>query len=278
MQSLVQEIQTQHTPDTLAESLRGEPGLVLLRSGAFGHPGARYSFVCVHPFLRFRAFGSECHLEGAESKVLFGNPWNVLEGLMARFELLDEIDLPFPLGGCCGYWGYDLKNFVEPKLPRRAFNDLELPDLCVGFYTSVIVFDHRLDRVWIVATGLNPDGSRDFSTARNQLAFWNDILSEVGRRVLTPPPPTNANDLSSNLSRQEYIHKINIAQDFIRAGDIYQVNIAQRFAANTGMDGWEFFQRLSELSPAPYAAYLDCGDFQIASSSPELFLRISGDG
>ena len=75
---------------------------------------------------------------------------------MARFELLDEIDLPFPLGGCFGYWGYDLKNFTEPKLPRRAVNDLELPDCHVGFYDSLVVFDHQLGKVFIVSTGLMP--------------------------------------------------------------------------------------------------------------------------
>ncbi len=66
----------------------------------------------------------------------FGNPWHILDALMSRYELLDEIDLPFPLGGAFGYWGYDLKNFTEPKLPRRAVNDLELPDCHVGFYDS----------------------------------------------------------------------------------------------------------------------------------------------
>ena len=79
---------------------------------------------------------------------------------MSRFELLDEIDLPFPLGGCFGYWGYDLKNFTEPKLPRRAVNDLELPDCHVGFYDSLVVFDHQLGKVCIVSTGLDADGSR----------------------------------------------------------------------------------------------------------------------
>ena len=68
---------------------------------------------------------------------------------MARYELLDEIDLPFPLGGCFGYWGYDLKNFTEPKLPRRAVNDLELPDCHVGFYDSLVVFDHRLGKTFV---------------------------------------------------------------------------------------------------------------------------------
>ena len=96
---------------------------------------------------------------------------------MARCELLEEVDLPFPLGGCFGYWGYDLRNFVEPKLPRRAANDLELPDCHVGFYDSLVVFDHQLDKTWVVSTGLAADGSRSEKRAGEQLEFWRGLLS-----------------------------------------------------------------------------------------------------
>src|SRR6185369_14112253 len=131
---LVQELTSSVTPESLVERLRGERGIVLLRSAAFDSAQARYSFVTAKPFLTFRSQGSQCEVCSAErTDVQFGNPWHVLDALMARYELLDEIDLPFPLGGCFGYWGYDLKNFVEPKLPRRAVNDLELPDCHVGF-------------------------------------------------------------------------------------------------------------------------------------------------
>src|SRR6185437_15540468 len=121
----------------LAESLANAAGLVLLRTSSFDSPSARYSFVTAEPFLTFRSFGSRCEITRHSSLVTrhsqFGNPWHILDSLMSRCELLDEVDLPFPLGGSFGYWGYDLKNFVEPKLPRRAANDLELPDCHVGF-------------------------------------------------------------------------------------------------------------------------------------------------
>ena len=129
MHPLISEITAGHTPESLAEQLRGEPGVVLLRSALFDSTQTRYSFVTARPFATFRCFGSRCETHSAGlDRVQFGNPWRVLDGLMARYEVLEEMDLPFPLGGCFGYWGYDLKNFVEPKLPRRAANDLELPD------------------------------------------------------------------------------------------------------------------------------------------------------
>src|SRR5260221_8148197 len=147
MRPLIQESTTPHTPESLVEQLHGESGVVLLRSASLEFPQARYSFVAARPFLIFRSFGSKCELHAvSRSDIQFGNPWHVLDGLMARYELLDEVDLPFPLGGCFGSWGYDLKNFVESKLTRRAVNYLELPDCHIGFYDSLVVFDHRLGK------------------------------------------------------------------------------------------------------------------------------------
>ena len=94
----------------------------------------------------------------------------------ARFELLDQLDLPFPLGGCFGFWGYDLKNFVEPRLPRHSPQDLELPDCHVGFYDSLMVFDHRLGKTWIVSTGLNAEGERSPKRATEALEIWRAFL------------------------------------------------------------------------------------------------------
>ena len=187
MRPLIQQIQTTHTPESLVEQLRGEPGIVLLRSGFFDSSQARYSFVTARPFLTLRSFGSRCEISSGDSQhVQFGNPWHVLDGLMARYELLEEIDSPFPLGGCFGYWGYDLKNFVEPKLPRTAVNDLEMPDCAVGFYDSLVVFDHRLDKTWIISTGLQADGSRSETNATKQFRFWKMIGERKTEQGIEP--------------------------------------------------------------------------------------------
>ena len=288
MRPLIQEIQTAHTPETLVEQLIFADGHqcglrndVLLRTNSFDSPSARYSFVAADPFLVFRSSGSHCEInpQSAIRNPHFGNPWHLLDALMARCELLDEIDSPFPLGGAFGYWGYDLKNFTEPKLPRRAVNDLELPDCDVGFYDSLVVFDHRLGKVSVVSTGLDADGSRSEKQAAERMEFWKDKLSRKDAKTQRPASlgvfaPLRA--VSSNLSRDEFIAKVQRVHQYIRSGDIYQVNLSQRLTAKTACSGWELFQRLAAVSPAPFAAFLDCGDFQIASSSPEQFLRISG--
>jgi para-aminobenzoate synthetase component I len=288
MRPLIAEIENSRPPESLAWQLLHPAGdrrhfnTVLLRSN-----GDRYSFLAANPFLTFRAFGSRCETTQGKSRVShvqFGSPWQVLDALMSRFELLDEVDLPFPLGGCFGFWGYDLKNFTEPKLPRRALNDLELPDCHVGFYDSLVIFDHQLGKTFVVSTGLDADSSRGEKRAQEQLTFWkNEILNPEHSRKEAEAQSSeivcaskSPREISSNLSRDDFLGAVRRAQKYIHTGDIYQVNLSQRLAASCEISGWEFFQRLSAVSPAPFAAFLDCGDFQIASSSPEQFLRLSG--
>jgi para-aminobenzoate synthetase component 1 len=346
---MIQEVPTAHTPESLAAQLLafapGTPNsvfrtphsnVVLLRTSQCDSPSERYSFVTADPFLTFRAFGSRCEIGAGTarppsrksgrarlpgtgrphpaSQKQFGNPWHLLDALMARFESLDEIDWPFPLGGAFGYWGYDLKNFTEPKLPRRAVNDLELPDCYVGFHDSVVVFDHRTGKVSVISTGVDVDGSRTEKRAADRMEFWKEQLERSPtpsgsrserardkgnqrekqsapaeiielREQLAPLPGKRAGmraGITSNISRAEFIAAVLRAQEYIRAGHIYQVNLSHRLSAPCDVSAWELFQKLSAVSPAPFAAYLDChtgspgGRFGIVSSSPEQFLRMSG--
>jgi para-aminobenzoate synthetase component 1 len=326
MYPLIHEAPTEQTPESLLELLRGEPGLVLLRSAPSGLAQARYSFVAARPFLTFRSFGSRCEIwldpTGNDRQVQFGNPWRLLESLAARYELLDQPDYPFPLGGCFGYWGYELRTFVEPRLRRHAADDLELPDCHVGFYDNLVAFDHHLGKAFIISTGLFPDGSCHRQRAEEKIAFWRERLeaepepgakSEIRnpksetnpkfKAAMTKTPAREARVLSlgnsdfefvsdfgfrisdfcrsdaaiwSNLQKAEFIERVQRAQSYIRSGDIYQVNLAQRLSADCPFSGPDLFLQLRAASPAPFSAYLDCGEFQIASSSPELFLRMSG--
>ncbi|MBN8248791.1 MAG: anthranilate synthase component I family protein [Verrucomicrobia bacterium] len=281
MRTVVDAVATAHTPETLAASLAGEPGVVLLRTGTFDVPSARYSLVAAGPMLTFRSWGTACESRLADGRAesQFGNPWQHLATLLERFELPDEVDLPFPLGGCFGYWGYDLKQFVEPRVSRRAVNDLELPDCHLGFHASLVVFDHQLDRAWVVATGLDAEGNRSEARAREQWGVWRDRLSRPVADVLPAAAAGTgrlAAPLESSLPRGAFLDAVTRALRYIRAGDIYQVNLAQRLGVPFEDTGWHFFRRLTARSPAPFSAFLQCGDFQVVSSSPELFLRLSG--
>ncbi len=322
MAPLITEIATAATPESLARQFQCEPGLMLLRSALLRSADARYSLVTARPFLNFRSWASRCEIwsEGGV-QVQWGNPWSVLQSLMARYEMPEETGLPFPLGGCFGFWGYDLKNFVEPKLARRAENDLPLPDCQTGFYDSLVVFDHFESKTWIISTGILADGSRSAEAARRQTDFWaaqlaaaasgpasdpefladrtvSSRLPEGGGKAREGMMAANAPALDtgwrspalpaalaecgaawevrSNLAREDYIARVKRAQAYIRAGDIYQVNLSQRLELGRAPSAWELYQRLVAASPAPFAACCNFGDFEIVSSSPELFLRLSG--
>jgi len=276
---LIQEIETQHTPESLTARLQAEPGALLLRSGTMDH-GERFSLVAAKPFLRFESYGSRCEIDSAAGhRTLFGSPWKLLESLAGRYELLEEIDLPFPLGGCFGYFGYELKQFVEPHLPLTTRNDLELPECSVGFYDSLVVFDHKIDRVWLISTGLGEEGDRCNQRAEAAVEFWLEHLATLGQVPAAEPPllQVATPQVSSTMTLDDYCDGVRRIIDYIWRGDIYQANLTHRLAAKVGVDGWTLFQRLATASPAPFSAFMQCGNFQLASSSPEQFLRLSGD-
>ena len=178
MRSLIVELPFAGSPDPLLPALANQPGTILLCSGSTAGPHARYSFLATRPFLLFQSRGSRCEVSSARGRsTWFGNPWNILNDLLNRYEVRDEMDQPFPLGGAFGYWGYDLRHHVEPRLPHRHLSDHDLPETHLGFHDSLVVFDHALAQAFIVATGLRLDGSRSLEIAQRQIAFWQELLA-----------------------------------------------------------------------------------------------------
>jgi para-aminobenzoate synthetase component 1 len=296
VRALVHTINALPSPEAVVWSLQskivnGQPsganGLVLLRTALFTTPESRYSFLVANPFLTFRSYGARCELTAPNRAptTLFGNPWDQLQTLLSRYELLDDVDLPFPLGGCFGFFGYDLKNFVEPKLPRSTIDDLDLADSHAGFYSSVVVFDHQLQQTTIISTGLNADGARSRDKAQDELAFWREKIESAqdetpgsarASRAAFGVLAERALGVHSNMTRAQYEHAVQRALEYIRQGDIYQVNLSHRLTAPLPIAPWDLYERLRETSPAPFSAFMDGGDFQLVSSSPERFLRLSG--
>ena len=282
MRPLIEQVSWGTGPQGLAGLFQQEPGTMLLESARLVQQRARYSFVLTRPFQTFRSWGARCEITTpAGVQVQYGDPWKLLASLLARCELLDEIDFPFPLGGCFGYWGYDLKNFVEPRLNRRATGDLELPESVVGFYDSLVVFDHELRQAWVVSTGLSADGSRDEQRAAEGLAWWSRAVQAAAQAegVVTNVvlPALDPQAWRSSLPTERFLAAVRQAQRYIHTGDIYQVNLAQRLTVPAALPPWALYQRLTALSPAPFAAFFNTGDFSLVSSSPELFLRLSAD-
>jgi len=264
MNAVIEPLQIDASPEQVFLSFKDRPGCIWLDSARPDERFGRYSFLTAEPFLVFSSRGDRWTVRGHESAAGTGNPFAKLAELLARHTSVHRADTPFPLGGAFGYFGYDLKNQIE-RLPGRAPDDLSLPDCWFGFYDWLIVFDHMTDRVFQVGpqpVQLNVGGA----SARRSVANV-----QAGRRAEAPPT-----FIESNFERVDFLRAVRRAKNYIAAGDIYQVNLSQRFHARANVPAADLYLVLRETNPAPFAAYLDIGEAQVLSSSPERFLRLSG--
>lgn len=273
-------VPTRHTPQSLAAAVGGGEGRLLLESaGPWAGPGGR-SYVAAAPMRVFRARGGRCEVGGEPGTfaVSYGNPWRVLEAWLSLFDLASEADLPFPAGFCAGYWGYELRAFVEPKLRPHPVGDLPFPDAWLGFYDSLVIFEHgQAGSAWIVSMGLLPDGSRSGRHAAARLAFWQRLLeTPPATEAIPPPAPLPCPASPRTLPDADFAARVIRAQRYIRQGDIYQVNLARRWTVPAGLDPWQLYRVLTHRSPAPYAALVQTGEGTVVSASPERFLCLDG--
>jgi para-aminobenzoate synthetase component 1 len=189
-------------------------------------------------------------------RVRRADPFDVVREALAEHAVKDN-DTAFPFaGGAIGYLGYDLGRHIE-LLPERAIDDRGLPDLFLAFYDRAIVVDHSARRAAIVELSEREDG-RAMDAKQ-----YDEEFRGLG--------PMTAGATGSNFTRDEYLAAVARVRDYIAAGDVYQVNLSQRFRARTPASPFELYRR---LRPAPYSSLLEIGRRAIVSSSPELFLDV----
>jgi para-aminobenzoate synthetase component 1 len=272
--SVIEEISSPPDPFTAFRRLQRFPYAFFLDSALPSGRLGRYSFVGCDPFLVLRHRSGYATLEWALGKEesFKSDPFETLDRLLKSFPaLLPCPDSPFS-SGAVGYLSYDLKDYIE-RLPRHSSDDMGIPDMMMGFYDTVLIYDNALSRCRISSSGL-PSGSSKRARARaGELMerLRSGRVEDRSRYRASPAAP------QSNCSRLEYMDMVRRAKEYIRRGDIYQVNLSQRFSAPVTMAAPELYGRLRELSPAPFAAYLDFGEVTILSSSPERFLMKRGD-
>ena len=165
-------------------------------------------------------------------------------------------------------------------------NDLAVPTLGVGLYDLVFAFDHDQRQNWVISQGLpETDEEARRERAQDRLAAaqqWLNTTQRPSASGLANPTESNLaqqfdvgiDDVTSNLSPSDYRRMIERAVQYIRAGDVFQVNLAQRLLARARTNSVDLYRRLRDKNPAPYAGYLDLGDWQICSTSPECFLTL----
>jgi para-aminobenzoate synthetase component 1 len=279
---LVEEI---HTPLTAAEAfelIHGQVRSFLLDGGMDPQRLGRYSFIGTDPFLVMSSRGDQVTIVRQDKQETEqGNPFDVLGRLLETYRL-DPSPSPVPfLSGAVGYLSYDLCHFIE-RLPATAIDDLKLPECYFGFYDTVLAFDNLEGKTYIVSTGFPElNDSRRLKRAKQR-------LEEMKNRLSSPPACiTEANSasdritaeavLKSNFTPEGYMEAVNRVREYIAAGDVFQVNISQRFETELTVTPYELYRRLRQINPAPFAGYLNFDGATIISASPERFLRVDGD-
>jgi para-aminobenzoate synthetase component 1 len=187
--------------------------------------------------------------------------------------------VPFT-GGIVGYWAYDFGRRLE-RLPSIARDDLGLPDVLLGFYDVIGAYDHLSRQAWIVSSGLPLDDELRSSRAHQRLDHFLRLLAAGRRQTPRLPRQEQRRILPSTFTPESYRRAVETVQDHIRAGDIFQANLSQRWTcALDGVDPGALALALTDAlaihSPAPHAAYLAARDHAVASASPERFLELRG--
>ena len=275
-------------PERAAAALRRQPGLAWLDS-ALPHPQrGRWSILAARPRWTLSARGHRIRRASASGIEEFeGDPIAVaaraIEAEQRAWEAAAGAStaraaLPFA-GGAIGYLGFELARHIE-RLPATTFDDVGAPDLALGWYDAALLWDAIEQRGWLSGA---PEA---VAALRGDLACIGDAgwLADAASAEACMPLANGSGRLvrfEPNMERGEYLARAEAARRYIAAGDIYQVNLSQRFCAPLPVPGFEAYRRLRRASPAPFAAYLDAtgadGGIEVLSSSPERLLLVDGE-
>ncbi|MEJ2041449.1 MAG: chorismate-binding protein, partial [Desulfosarcinaceae bacterium] len=246
------------------------PGTVLLASGG-DLDCARFHILGALPWLT---------LEGRPDRVRIScdehawsgkaNPFDVLQTCLERLRLPADLGAAPLAAGLLGYLAYDLKDCLE-DLPRTSLDELGLPSMLFYAPSILVVQDRKAGDTRLLIPERNGDPRQI------------EQIQQRFRKMAGSPPPeagawqTGEGQPSSNFSRPEYERTVGQVIDYIAAGDVYQVNLSQKFATPFSGDGFALFRHLFHNNPAPFFAYINAGDHQIVSTSPERFLLRDGE-
>ncbi len=249
----------------LTDGFRDLPGLAVLEGGSDTSGEGRWSYLAADPvdIVRWTARGVVSEVSGK----LPGNGFSALETIVPRGEPTSHESIPPFAGGAIGYIAYDAAYALE-DLPGRCPGPLPTDLMWFGVYDWVLARDARSGDGWIIATS---HGGRD----PDHLCARVQSRLRVRETSTPPPAPRTAR---TNADRRRFGRWVTAVKDYIAAGDCYQVNLARRIEFDAPEPGLELFQRLAAAHPAPFGAYLEADGVDLASASPELFLRVDPRG
>jgi len=251
-------------PLSVFAAFKDEKNCFFLDSSLSSGSAGRYSFVGIDPFYILKSSSAA--------------GFSVLRRRLNDYRLsIPGNAIPF-LGGALGYLTYDLGVGMEASIRRRKKGSLAIPQCYFAFYNTIVIIDNLMRELYIFSVGF-PEKKYHAAKAlcEKNIKKINAILSRVpaGRPQLRERPIAGAlGGLKSNFSKEAYCRAVKKAKAYIKRGDIYQVNLSQRFCGPCRKDPYRIYERLRSISPSNFSAYFDAGGYQIMSSSPERFLSL----
>ncbi|MBI3609095.1 MAG: anthranilate synthase component I [Nitrospirae bacterium] len=255
----------------------------LLESVEGGEKWARYSFLGIEPMMVVRGFGRQVDVDRngrVERRTAEGNPLLVLKKILANFKPVETEDLPRFFGGAVGYVAYDMVRFFEPV--RLKTGSQEMPDFIFLVTDTLLIFDNVRHRIKVVSNAFIQD--RDLKGAYRKAVRKIEAIIERLRR---PPRSTPASAWPirkragverprSNVTRAGFKKAVLAAKEYIQAGDIFQVQLSQRFSVSLTADPFRVYRALRSINPSPYMFYLRFGRLHLVGTSPEVLVRLEG--
>ena len=254
----------------------------LLESVEGGEKIARYTFAGANPEEVFRYGGGACVLE-SKNRILWEerDPVTFLRARMERFRPVRLPGLPPLVAGAIGYFSYDMVRLIE-RLPKRLRDDIGLYDAQLMFYHGIIAFDHVQHRLWVVRN-VYTEGEGSLRTKYNAAVRETRETRELLEKPAPDEQPKRESKrrpatlrVTSNFRREEFQESVRKAKNYIRAGDIFQVVISQRFSAKTQAEPFQVYRELRALNPSPYLFFLQMNDVAVVGSSPEMLVKVQG--
>ena len=272
------------TPVTAFRRLERPGPSFLFESVVGGEKVGRFSFLGTEPFLRFEARGNRVEIVPADDPSAgrsfdSADPIEELRLLVEQYRAIPTPDLPRFTGGAVGYAAYDAVRYTE-RLPDPPPDDRGLPDLAFAFFDRMVLFDHIRKTVLVVAHAhcgpeIDPRAAYDRAAAR-----VDELVARLGEQGPEPPLRDIRTDgpltleVESNFSREQYEAVVRHCQEYIKAGDIFQVVPSQRFRVETSAEPFDIYRVLRVVNPSPFLFYLPFGAFCLIGSSPEILVRV----
>jgi anthranilate synthase component 1 len=258
----------------------GEAKAFLLESVERGERIGRYTFLGARPYMEIRARGENIELRhGSRSEHRHGNLLPILKDLLRQHRLATVAGLPPFTAGAVGYFAYDMVRHLE-NIGEHAKHDLDLPDCVLMFFDRLLVFDHLLHQIHIIATA---DVSREsprkaYDRAVGDIANLEKKLQRGLRPALWKRTHRHKGRLKvhSGTSDQRFVESVRRCKQYIAAGDIFQVVLSQRLDFEPEVPPFDIYRSLRTVNPSPYMYFLRIGDQHILGSSPEMLVRVSG--